>query len=50
MNAMLASEVLILCPIRNRRLESMDDSSKRRNFDQDKKNDTITIAGKSILK
>ena len=28
----------------------MDDSSYRRNFDLDKKNETITIAGKSILK
>ena len=26
------------------------DFSKRRNFDQDKKNETITIAGKNILK
>jgi hypothetical protein len=29
---------------------SMDDSSYRRNFDLDKKNEIITIAGKSILK
>jgi hypothetical protein len=29
---------------------AMDDSSYRRNFDPDKKNETITIAGKSILK
>ena len=28
----------------------IDDSSSRRNFDLDKKNETITIAGKSILK
>ena len=28
---------------------TMDDSSYRRNFDLDKKNETITIAGKSIL-
>jgi hypothetical protein len=28
----------------------MDDSSYRRNFDLDRKNETITIAGKSILK
>jgi hypothetical protein len=28
----------------------MDDSSYRRNFDPDMKNETITIAGKSILK
>jgi hypothetical protein len=40
---MLASEVLILCSIRNRGLEWMDDSSYRRNFEQDKKNETITI-------
>jgi hypothetical protein len=26
-------------------LQSMDDSSYRRNFDHDKKNETITIAG-----
>ena len=36
---MLASEVLILCSIRNRGLDSMDDSSCGRNFDQDKKNE-----------
>jgi hypothetical protein len=30
--------------------DSMDDSSYRRNFDLDKKNETIIIAGKSILK
>ena len=30
--------------------ETRDDSSCRRNFDLDKKNETITIAGKSILK
>ena len=47
---MLASEVLIQCAIRNRGLESMDDSSYGRNFDQDKKNETIAITGKSILK
>ena len=29
--------------------KEMDDSSYRRNFDLDKKNETITIAGKSIL-
>jgi hypothetical protein len=46
---MFASEVLIICSIRNRGLESMDDSSFRRNFDQDKKNETITIVEKSIL-
>jgi hypothetical protein len=28
----------------------MDDSSYRRNFDLDKKNETITTAGKSVLK
>ena len=28
----------------------MDDSSHRRNFDLDKKNEIITIAAKSILK
>jgi hypothetical protein len=28
----------------------MDDSSYRRNFDLDKKNEIIAIAGKSILK
>jgi hypothetical protein len=28
----------------------MDDSSYRRNFELDQKNETITIAGKSILK
>ena len=36
---MLPSEVLILCSIRNRGLDSMDDSSYGRNFDQDKKNE-----------
>jgi hypothetical protein len=29
---------------------SIDDSSFRQNFDLDKKNEIITIAGKSILK
>jgi hypothetical protein len=37
------TDLLICHPI-------MDDSSYRRNFDLDKKNETITIAGKSILK
>jgi hypothetical protein len=32
------------------RFPSMDDSSYRRNFDSDKKNEVIAIAGKSILK
>ena len=49
-NAMLASEVLILCPIRNRGLESMDDSSYRRNFDQDKKNEIHYHSWKEHLK
>jgi hypothetical protein len=30
--------------------KTMDHSSYRKNFDLDKKNETITIAGKSILK
>jgi hypothetical protein len=29
---------------------TVGDSSYRRNFDPDKKNETITIAGKSMLK
>jgi hypothetical protein len=41
-----AISVIKLNPIQNR----MDDSSYRRNFGLDKKNETITIAGKSILK
>ena len=32
------------------RLQPIDDSSYRRNFDLDKKNEIITIAGKSMLK
>ena len=36
---------------RNGRLmKIMNDSSYGRNFDRDKKNETITIAGKRILK
>ena len=45
-----SSEVLILSPIRNRGLESMDDSSYRRNFDQDKKNECHYHSWKQHLK
>ena len=34
--------------VANQTAISMDDSSYRRNFDLDKKNETIIIAGKSI--
>jgi hypothetical protein len=47
---MLASEVLILCSIRNRGLDSMDDSSYGRNFDQDKKNEIQYHSWKERLK
>jgi hypothetical protein len=44
----IEEEFRLLCYVRFER--RMDDSSYRRNFDLDKKNKTITIAGKSMLK
>ena len=43
-------EYFITPNILKQKFSEMDDSSYRRNFDLDKKIETITIAGKSIFK